>query len=349
MRRLVRALLILVVVACSAPLHGPRPAVRPVRADEEGARAVTWLQVDPRRPRTLFVGGVTPAQPMSACILASPCAPWVMRSDDAGRTWTDLTPRLAPLLGYATVAVPVALSGDGRALYVALDADISADGSYSDILYSLDRGDHWRSVARDTHLLPGSGNEGVGYLTLDPLSPRRLYAIRWSPDSTQLGVSSDGGASWAWRAYPLPFAIDQLAAVGSSPLVADRRRLDTVYANVAGRNGTPGATFLRSDDAGRHWATVRAPTRGLLAGFTIVADWHEGTLLVGQPEDGPRIDATCRPMRAGHGARRAAPATCGGRAPPSPWTMPSAPGHPTPSCATASTASAAPARPRTGR
>ncbi len=247
---------------------------------------MTWLQVDPRHPRTLFVGGITPAQSMSDCILASPCAPWVMRSDDAGRAWTDLTPRLAPLLGYATVAVPVALSGDGRVLYVAVDDAISADGSYSDILYSLDRGDHWRSVARDTHLLPSTGNGGVGYLMLDPLSSRWLYAIRWSLDSTQLGVSSNGGVSWAWRAYPTPLAIDQMAAVSSSPLVADWHRLDTVYANVVGPNGTPGATFLRSDHAGRTWTTARA-----LSSRTGTKErcWW------GNPRTGHRIDATCRP------------------------------------------------------
>ena len=302
MRRLVLALLLVVVpawalhpIGTSGLAVGGAPHSRLTPSPDAGGRTVAWLLVDPRHPRTLFIGGLVTYKGYTGCPAnTDPCAAWAMRSTDGGATWVDLTGGIQAIDPYATNFSPLYLSADGRHLYMDVFADISPDSSHSDIIYSADAGAHWRSVAAEQHIaLANSG--GGGYLTPDPLSPRRLSAVQWSPGGEQFGSSSDAGAHWAWRDHPAPFAIDQLGALGSSLLVADQRRFDTVYANVAGPNGTPGATFLRSDDAGRHWTTVRAPTRGLLDGFTIIANRYEGTLLVGRPEDGPADRLTVSP------------------------------------------------------
>jgi len=252
-------------------------------------RTAAWLRVDPRHPHTLFIGGAVSGEPGDICPTeVAPCSIWAMRSDDAGATWQDLTAAIYRLDFEITRSSPLYLSTDGRLYMETTAAGISPDSDHSDILYSIDHGAHWRSMAGEHNMAQQNG-AGLGYLTLEPLSPRRLYALQWNPSAVLVGSSNDAGHTWEWRSPPSPLveSFGQLGALSPSLLVADRRRLDTVYANVVGANGTPGATFLRSDDAGRHWTTIRAPAHGPLAGFTIVTDRREGALLVGRPEDGP--------------------------------------------------------------
>lgn len=247
-------------------------------------RTVTWLRVDPHHPRTVYIGGVVLSPGDQGCeALTAPCHLWLMRSTDGGRIWADLSRALDRVAydptGMYSLAV---LAADSRHLYLHVSSQVSPDSGYSDILSSADAGVHWGSLAGDLHA--PLGNSGVvGYLALDPLSPRRLYAVSWDPAGILVDISGDAGLTWRRVPYPAPTQVST-AEDGAPLLVADPRRRNTVYANTLDPSTLrTGTVIRRSDDAGRHWAPVHVPP-AVHGGFRIVGDAHEGALLVGRQD-----------------------------------------------------------------
>ncbi len=247
-------------------------------------RYATWLRVDSRYPRTLFVGG---SQSCVSSDNAGFCPPWIMRSTDGGVTWADLTPALprdGSYFDFARISAPQ-LAADGRHLYINVERATAPtpSGQSSDILYSTDAGSHWQGM--DAGGPQGYGT-GFDHATLSSLSVRRLYAT-YIGGSGAVVHSDDGGLTWRGNGYPGDVSRD----VAVAPLVADPQRLDTVYANVIISSHDTAAdtptTAMRSDDAGAHWVVVPRPrATPPLQSFAITNESHEGALLVGRTRDG---------------------------------------------------------------
>lgn len=142
----------------------------------------------------------------------------IMRSVDAGRTWTPLVEQR----GFDAMGLAV---GTGSTLYLA---------GHDIFMMSPDGGATWQPVS---HNLPGTD---IHAFASSPIDPDRLFAF-----VVGYGVftSADGGRTWL-RLESAPADVMALAAGGGTP--------DVLYLASAS------AGVLRSNDGGRTWTPAAA-------------------------------------------------------------------------------------------
>jgi photosystem II stability/assembly factor-like uncharacterized protein len=203
--------------------------------------AVGAIAVAPSEPRVLYAGTG------EACVRSNVShGDGVYRSDDGGRSWTNVglrdTRHIARVRVHPRDAATVYVAALGRAWGPNRDRGI---------FRSRDGGVTWQ------HVLFRSERAGAADLCLDPANPRVLYAALWeaqrSPHrmtsggpQSSLWKSSDGGDTWVdiTRAPGLPAGVLGRIGVAVSPANGQR-----VYAVVEAEDGA----LFRSDDGGATW------------------------------------------------------------------------------------------------
>ncbi len=209
--------------------------------DQAGSYSIGCVTVDPRNPLVVWVGTGENNSQRSVGY-----GDGVYRSDDAGRTWTNVG-----LKASEHVARILLDPRDTDVVYVAAQGPLWADGGDRGVYKSVDGGKAW------TKVLDVSPRTGVSDLWFDPRDPDVLYAAAyqrrrhvWSlidggPESA-IYKSVDAGATWKKLANGLPR--EDIGRIGLAVSPADP---DVVYAVIEAA-GKAGGTY-RSRDAGGNW------------------------------------------------------------------------------------------------
>jgi photosystem II stability/assembly factor-like uncharacterized protein len=168
------------------------------------------MALDPEHPSTIYAGGNN-----------------LLRSDDGGQTWTDLSPQPETQYGLHLQALAVAPGG----------VLLAADGPR--LLRSADGGQTWAVVSQDVF--------DIRSILVDPADPRRAYSL----SDRALYRSDDGGAHWTLAGQPgsagASFYGAGFALAPSAP--------KTLYVLL------PNDHIFRSDDGATTWRAVGTPPR----------------------------------------------------------------------------------------
>ena len=203
--------------------------------------AVGALAVAPSAPNVLYAGTG------EACIRGNVShGDGVYRSDDGGRTWTNVGLRDTRHIGRVRVH-----PRDADVVYVAALGHAWGPNRERGVFRSRDGGATW------AHVLFKSERAGAIDLSIDQQNPRVLLAAVWEAQRTPWGMTSggpdsslwkstDGGDTWTdiTRNSGLPRGV--LGRIGVAVSPADGRR---VYALIEAEDGA----LFRSDDGGATW------------------------------------------------------------------------------------------------
>jgi photosystem II stability/assembly factor-like uncharacterized protein len=199
---------------------------------------VTALEVHPARPSVIFAGAADGG---------------VLRSSDAGATWTPLTDAL-PSLSIGALAIDPA---DPDIIYAGMgEANAAGDNYAGDGIYrSLDGGDTWDWLGL-------AAAYTIGRIAIDPTTPQRLFvavAGGLYSKNPERGIyrTRDGGANWE----RVLFVSDSTAAID---VVLNPQNPQIVYAAMWERMRRPGyrkaggitSGIYRSQDGGDHWTRL---------------------------------------------------------------------------------------------
>jgi len=162
------------------------------------------------------------------------------RSDDSGATWKDLSVRL----GTVSVLSPILFDPqDPSTLYIgARCGSTYTDPSKGGVYKSTDRGETWALLSPAVTC--------VDFLSLDPATPRRLFADTWTGPYR----SDDAGRTWRKVSGELP-----VFDVVEDPLDPSRH-----YGLGRGPAGNGFVHFVMSSNAGSSWSQL--PAEGLPPG-----------------------------------------------------------------------------------
>jgi len=154
-------------------------------------------------------------------------------TNDAGLTWTDVTPPGGSPAGIKAIA----FAGSSGSILT-----INSDGTTLGLLQTTDDGKTWT-----TKSLPGSYVDGVGGVWIDQLNEQDIWvSVRIATSSAEsIGVglrTLDGGNTW--KTINLPSA-GPLFFVDES--------------NGWSAGGTVGQSFYRTTDGGDSWVAVTLP------------------------------------------------------------------------------------------
>jgi photosystem II stability/assembly factor-like uncharacterized protein len=186
----------------------------------------------------------------------------VLRSDDAGATWTAIDAGL-PGLPQKLLSLAVGVSGT---VYAAV-GDLSNPASQTQIYQEVGTGAGWRQTAT----LP----YGQGTLEVDSARPERVYALG------NAGVlrSADGGLHFAVPARAPSSAIVNQVLIGPGAP-------GSLYVAASDGDGNPGvSTFNDSPDGGATWTASFPPfqttfggTKYIPTSLSLTLDAQPGTL-----------------------------------------------------------------------
>ena len=233
--------------------------------DHEATGSIGAIAVAPSAPNVIYVG-------TGAGIIRPDLATGngMYRSNDTGRTWTQLGLEATQMIAY----VDVDATNPDR-LFVAALGHPYGPNAERGIYRSTDGGRTFEKVLyKDEYT---SGNE----VRIDPSNPNTVYATLWQqqqtfyeaatfgPDSTWPGAggiykSIDGGTTWTQLGGGggLPAVLEaNIAIAPSNPQV-----IYTMVASVNPAGGSGPVSFYKSSDGGAHW-TLRtripgAPAQG---------------------------------------------------------------------------------------
>ena len=198
--------------------------------DEPGPYSIGCVTVDHRNPLVVWVGTGENNSQRSVGY-----GDGVYRSDDAGRTWTNMGLKASEHVGRILLD-----PRDPNTVYVAAQGPLWADGGDRGLYKSVDGGREWKKV------LDVSPRTGVSDVWCDPRDPDVLYAAAYQrrrhvwalidggPESA-IYKSVDAGATWKKLTRGLPE--EDMGRIGLAVSPADP---DVVYAVIeaAGKAGT---------------------------------------------------------------------------------------------------------------
>ncbi|HEX9293504.1 MAG TPA: hypothetical protein VF873_07445 [Gemmatimonadales bacterium] len=226
--------------------------------DREATGSIGAIAVAPSAPNVIYVG-------TGAGIIRPDLATGngMYRSNDTGRTWTQLGLEATQMIAY----VDVDPTNPDR-LFVAALGHPYGPNAERGIYRSSDGGRTFEKVLyKDEYT---SGNE----VRIDPSNPTTVYATLWQqqqtfyeaasfgPDSTWPGAggiykSTDGGTTWTQLGGGLPPVLEaNIAIAPSNPQV-----IYTMIASVNPSGGSGPVSFYKSSDGGAHW-TLRTRIPG---------------------------------------------------------------------------------------
>ena len=261
----------------SAILSPNTPVPPAILNGRSQVNVLSWLRVDPARPRVVYTGGYS-GLASDAALQGSPaCGVQSARSADAGATWriqsgaarflslNDQRAQAAHLGCFPSD--PFILSPDGVDLF-SLGYDpycVSAYGCGPYVSHSADGGAHWADILRSNHL---AGNyPTITGFSISHADPKRAYVTFFDSfvaSGHYVARSDDGGAGWHVvtsdaTAHPLRGGGDLSSYQLYGQVLADPNARDTVYLGL-GIPMPPRAVYLaRSDDGGRSWGLLHLP------------------------------------------------------------------------------------------
>ena len=207
--------------------------------DAQGSFSTGTVVLDPRDPNVVWVGtGENNAQRAVAF------GDGVYKSEDAGRTWTNMGLRQSEHIGRIVID-----PRDSRVIYVAAQGPLWGAGGDRGLFKSVDGGRSW------IKLLSGEKWAGVNDVSLDPRNPDILVASTWQrhrqvwgylaggPESA-LHRSTDGGMTWK-KISSVP---EGEGRIGLARAPSDA---NVMYAIVEAANQRGGV--FRSSDNGVSW------------------------------------------------------------------------------------------------
>jgi photosystem II stability/assembly factor-like uncharacterized protein len=180
------------------------------------------VALDPEHPSTVYAGGSG-----------------LWRSDDEGRTWTDISPRL----GDETLYI--------ESLAVVPGGGLLAQGIFQ-MLRSADGGRTWSSVREDRDFFQA--------ILVDRADPGRVYYL----SDTALSRSDDGGVHWTLAGQPANGAYSFYGALMALAPSAPK----TLYLLL----GPESKLLFRSDDGAATWHRVAARGLSLVTPRTLLVD-----------------------------------------------------------------------------
>jgi photosystem II stability/assembly factor-like uncharacterized protein len=181
----------------------------------------------------------------------------VLRSDDAGRTWTRSRPfRFARGLGIGT---PVVAPGT-RYVYVALDEGAAAGSQGEALFRSADDGATWRFVTGTTfaRVVPGKLPFGCDKNGFGFASPNRGWAGGNCAGGYAFFYRTDDGGR-TWRLQHLNGLGACQCNVAAPTFFTPQEGAVAVAGAFQTRQFSPVARVYWTDDGGRHWRSSRAP------------------------------------------------------------------------------------------
>ena len=217
--------------------------------DREATGSIGAIAVAPSAPNVIYVG-------TGAGIIRPDLATGngMYRSNDTGRTWTQLGLEATQMIAY----VDVDPTNPDR-LFVAALGHPYGPNAERGIYRSTDGGRTFEKVLyKDEYT---SGNE----VRIDPSNPNTVYATLWQqqqtfyeaasfgPDSAWPGAggiykSTDGGTTWTQLGGGLPPVLEaNIAIAPSNPQV-----IYTMVASVNPAGGSGPVSFYKSSDGGAH-------------------------------------------------------------------------------------------------
>ena len=166
--------------------------------DKQAVQSIGAITIDPKNPKVVWVGTGESWTRNSTSI-----GDGIYKSTDGGENWTNLGLKESERI----VKILVDPS-DTNAVYVCVPGKLWSDSDDRGVYRSTDGGKSWTKVLAGTN-----ASTGCSLMTMDPASPRTLFAGMWDfrrkgwtfrsgsdgpdkPSASGLFKSTDGGTTW---------------------------------------------------------------------------------------------------------------------------------------------------------
>ncbi len=217
---------------------------KPVFEKEESV-ALGGIAVSRTNPSVVWVGT---GEPNARNLRSSSWGDGVYKSEDGGKTWTNMGLRDSLQIGRIRIHPE-----DPDVVYVSAAGPLWANNPERNaargLFKTVDGGKNW------TRVLSVGDKTGIVDVVMDPRDPDTLYAGAWQRErrdwsyvnvGPEGGIfrSTDGGESWLKLSLGLP-----AGDVGRPGVTVCSSHPDTVYAVLEGEEGG----LYRSDDRGASW------------------------------------------------------------------------------------------------
>ncbi|MFN8588191.1 MAG: glycosyl hydrolase [Candidatus Eisenbacteria bacterium] len=218
--------------------------------DGQGTSSIGCVAVDPSRPLTVWVGsGENNSQ------RAVGWGDGVYRSDDGGRTWSNVGLKASEHIGMVAIHPK-----QSNVVLVAAQGPLWAPGGDRGVYKTTDGGKTWKRVL---YVDEWTGGNEVWF---DPHDPEVLYAATYQRHRKEWtlidggpgsGVwkSTDGGETWKKLAGGLP--TEDMGKIG---LTLPKTEPNAIVAVIEAANGKSG--MYRSNDAGANWEKISDTVSG---------------------------------------------------------------------------------------
>jgi photosystem II stability/assembly factor-like uncharacterized protein len=205
-------------------------------------------------------------------------APFILTTDDGGRTWARVAPERLPRIEPGEAA----FAASGEAIAVAGDRDVwigTGGSSAARVWHSADRARTW-TIART----PIAASKTAGIFGLAFADARHGVAVGGDyarrAEGGEVALTSDGGATWTLVGPPAPAGVRYGVALPAPPGARGEAALRRIVAVAPGGSGY-------SCDAGRGWVaadtlslnTVRVARDGSVWGAGVrgrAVVWRDG-------------------------------------------------------------------------
>ncbi len=220
--------------------------------DKQDVQSIGALTIDPKDPKTVWVGTGESWMRNSISI-----GDGIYKTTDGGETWTNMG-----LKDSEHITKILVDPANTNTVYACVPGKLWSDSNDRGVYRTTDGGKTWAKV-----LAGANASTGCSMMTMDPSSPKTIYAGMWdfrrkgwtfrsggdgpeAPSASAFYKSTDGGATWA--------ALDDRSAKGLPPKPWGRvavtiapSKPDVVYAFIEAVPPLNG--LYRSADGGKTW------------------------------------------------------------------------------------------------